>query len=102
MRISIIFMAAMIVGLCFFTYLHEQIHVNIFNDYDINSTVEYFSHFPGVATIGESACPTETCKLSHNINDIIGYHLLSMYFMIGLGIFFILIYMEMKDDEQYF
>ena len=87
MKISLIFLIIYMIGCCVITVLHEEVHVIIFDSYGIDSHVEYFSHFPPKAvTIPESPCPTEQCTASHNLNEIIGYPLMLIYGVFGLGL----------------
>jgi len=84
--------------------MHEQTHVEIFRHYGINSSIEWFSHFPDVVTVGDRGCPTYECVLAHNNADNIGYHLEVVLLLGGVGIYFIIFLMEemleRKDEEN--
>jgi len=79
-------------------YMHEQVHKEIFRGYGIESRVEYISHFPDFVTIAESPCPTDSCKLAHNINEIVGYPLGIIYLVFAILIFYRIIQEEIKLD----
>ena len=77
--------------------MHEQVHVEIFRSYGIESHVEYFSHFPNLVTIAEEGCVDEVCVLAHNINEAISYPLLFFYSMIGMLLILIIVAIEEKE-----
>jgi hypothetical protein len=60
---------------------HENIHVQIFRSYGIES--EVFWDWDRAYTRPEDACPTEKCEELHNWNELIGYYLLTLYTTIG-------------------
>lgn len=66
-------------GLMFLGFMHEQVHIQIYANDGIDSHIEYFSHFPNLVTVAEEPCKTEICRLSHNLNEIVGYHLIVFY-----------------------
>ncbi len=68
--------------------MHEQAHVQIYKHYGIDSKVSYFKSFPDLTTIPEKNCPTESCILAHNINEIVGYHIIVLYLLIFIGFIF--------------
>jgi len=103
MKLTLLFMIVIFLGFLGIGYMHEQVHVEIFRSYKIESHVEYLSHFPDFVTIADgnySMC-TESCVLAHNINEVVGYHLLFFYVMIGLGIWIIIAIMELKLWKEY-
>ena len=79
------FVFLILVGLVGFAYMHEMAHVEIYKSYGINSHIEWFSHFPGVATVADTACPNDSCRLAHNINEAVSYPLLIVFCLIALG-----------------
>ncbi len=88
-----------IIGLIFFMvgiYLHEQVHVEIYKSYGIESKVEYFSHFPDFVTIAERPCPTEICESYHWSNEIFTYNIQCFYFLFLFGFAFIIFILENK------
>ena len=92
MRNSTIFLILIPFGLILMGYLHEQVHVQIYESYDIESKVEYFKGFPNFQTVVTDAkgeC-LEECELAHNINEAIGYPLLIIYFMLTFGFYFLI------------
>ncbi|MFW6025507.1 MAG: hypothetical protein ACOCRX_04125 [Candidatus Woesearchaeota archaeon] len=80
-------------GLC---YYHELVHVEIFKSYGIEAEIDMFSEFPDAVTYykptEENRC-NENCKLTNNINEVVGYHLVwfMIFFQIVFGIIFLLI-----------
>lgn len=95
---NILFGFIMLTGLILFGVMHEQAHSEIYLSYGIKSNIEYFSHFPDFVTIAESPCPTDSCELANNINDIIGYSLMPFYILIGFGFFLVLSKREEKNE----
>lgn len=63
----------------FMGVLHEQVHVEIYKGYGIDTEVKYFSEFPDMVTIAEERCPTEECELANNINEAITYPLTAVF-----------------------
>ena len=92
------FGVVLMLGLFGFVVMHEQVHVQIYESYGIDSRVEWFSHFPSVVTIGESACPTEMCVLAHNMNEVVGY--VAMVFYVVFGFFGILLLKLLEDFNK--
>jgi len=90
MKLSFIFGIIIIFAFLLSGYMHEQVHVAIFKDYNIESHVEYFSHFPAIVTIAEKSCPTSECELAHEINEAIGYQLDAFFIIIAFGLLFII------------
>ena len=87
----LLFFALIFIGsFILFGYMHEQVHVTIFDHYDIESEVKYLSSFPNFATVYYEPCPTEECTLAHNINEAIGYQLIPLYILMGFGLFLII------------
>jgi len=85
MKQSIIFIIAFLIGLMGLGFMHEKVHQEIFEHEGIKSKINWFADFPAMTTIAERPCPTESCKLANNINDVVGYHLIIIYSIIGLG-----------------
>lgn len=85
----------MILGLLSFIFMssimHEQVHVQIYKHHGVESHIEWFSHFPHVATVADSPCPTPECILAHNINEVVGYTLEGFFIMVYFGFIFVLI-----------
>jgi hypothetical protein len=79
---------------------HEAAHVAIFEDYGIESHVEYWGHGMDWVTISEAApagqC-NETCHVLHNVNEIVSYNLMGFLVLIGVGFLFILIIMSVNN-----
>lgn len=74
-----------VVILCFvFTYAHEEAHRQVLYHYNIDSHIEWFSHFPVVVTVPDSPCPTESCILANNIVDSYGYQMQIVFLLLGV------------------
>ena len=94
MRYSAMFAIMLFLGFIGNGIMHEQGHVAINNSYGIESKVYYLKYFPHFATVAEEPCPTEECKLAHNINEAIGYPLQIFYLIIGFAFLMIIILLE--------
>lgn len=77
--------------------LHEKVHVIIFEHYDIESHVEYFSHFPDFVTIADEPCKEKTCLLAHEINEAVGYPLMLLIVLLFIGLFIIILNQEERN-----
>jgi hypothetical protein len=87
-----------LMGVILMVAYHEEAHVQINRAYDIDSRIDWFSNFPrAVSTISNEPCPTESCKLAHNLNEVIGYTLFSFYIAIG-GLFLLTRAVDFKID----
>ena len=93
---KIFFSIVILFGFFGLGFMHEQVHIAIQNSYGIESHIEYFSHFPDLVTVSSGGCPTEECNLAHNINEIVGYPLMVLYIVFGLGL---LILIGLKEKE---
>lgn len=51
MKISNYFIILILAGYILFGVMHEQVHVQIYKSYGIDSKVEYFKYFPNFETI---------------------------------------------------
>jgi len=71
-------------------YMHEQVHVAIYNLNGIEAHAEYFKEWPDLKTIPERNCDTEGCILAHNINEVVGYPLQIIYMVVCLATLIIL------------
>jgi hypothetical protein len=90
---------------CFFAYMHEQAHVQIYKHYNINSHIEYIKSFPNLATYPESNCPeNSTCKLENSINEAIGYQLMPIFVFLIVSMFIlialIIYYINLKEEKD--
>lgn len=95
--LSIFFGIIIIFNFFLLGYMHEQVHVEIFKSYGIESHIEYFSHFPDFVTIADEwgSCTNE-CKLAHNINEAIMYPLQIFYIVISSGLFILITLKELN------
>lgn len=82
---TVLFCAIGIIGFFFLGFMHEQVHVQIFKGYGINSTVDYLNWNGDFITTPDRNCPTESCNLAHDINEAVTYPLTSVYLMIFFG-----------------
>lgn len=95
-------MITVFMGFLGLAYMHEQVHVQIFNSYDIESHVDYIHYLPDFATVpdGDYYKCNDFCVLSHNINESVGYHLIIIYVILGLGFLFIIGLLELIWKES--
>jgi hypothetical protein len=82
----------------FSSYMHEQTHVAILAQDGIKSHVEYFSHFPDLATIPEAPCKTETCLLANEMNEVVSYNLMPFFMILLFGFLGIMVYLQYLCD----
>jgi len=90
-----------------FIATHEKVHQIIFADYGINSRV--LINGTDMLTHPDKPCPTDTCNLAHEINESIGYQVLPMLILVGVGLFIIILMLEQikdlteeKDENKFF
>ena len=63
-----------------FILMHEASHVAIYKGEGIDSKIKINAR--GIYTLAERPCETDVCRLSHNLNEIVGYHLLGTILII--------------------
>ncbi len=80
---------------------HEEVHKQIYRGYNINSTIEYNVLDGRAVTIAEKSCPNEYCTMAHNFNEIVSYNLDYMYWMVGLGLFVLILISELRLDLEH-
>lgn len=95
-----IFLLAIYVVMMNHISLHEAIHKSIWEDYDINSTIEInFKTISGTTTADlneyNNKC-NDYCKFQHNLNDIVGYNIVTLV-LFTLVIFAGLVIIKMSD-----
>jgi len=100
MRKATLFFIIMILGFFGLGYMHERVHVEIYRNHGIESHIEYLSHFPHWITIAEKPCPTDSCKLAHDINEVVGYQLAPFYIIIGLGLLCMIVFLEDINERR--
>lgn len=81
-------------------YLHEQVHVQIFSSYDINSNVYYFKYFPDVATVSDKDCPDSNCILAHSINEAVNYNTTPIFMILAVGLMIIIAELEFRRENE--
>ena len=84
-----------LLGLVGLIQSHEQVHVEIYKSYGIESHVKYLN-FPAPVTIPEEPCPTDACILAHNNNEVFGYQFFVGIFVISLFLIIIIAMIEIK------
>jgi len=94
MKITLLASFILMLGFIGMGYMHEMVHIEIFRSYEIESHMEWFSHFPDLVTIAEEPCPTEECNLAHNINEAITYPIEIIFLTIGLLMILIILLKE--------
>ena len=99
--LSLLFSVFFIVTFFYLTYTHEQVHVEIFRSYNINSKIDMFSYFPDAVTIPEENCPDEYCNLANNLNEAFSYPLFILFALIGFGFFLIILLKEIELMRRY-
>ena len=99
-RLTNVAVVIFFLGIIGLGYMHEQVHVEIYRGYGVESHVEYFSHFPNLVTIAKEPCPVEECVLAHNINEIASYPLLIFYVVFGQLALMVLVFLENKSKEE--
>lgn len=99
----IIIIAFLICGILlnfYLTFMHEATHQQIFESYGINSKIHMLKNFPTAYTLPEEDCSIETCKFSHNLNEIIGYQLDAFYWLFFISFLFIIISILLIKSER--
>lgn len=99
MKISIFFLIIGMLTIFMFGYMHEQAHIAIYKSYGVKAEATYFANFPDMTTTAEKPCPTDTCFLANNINEIVGYPLLVILTTIILGFFLTIFVLEIKNGN---
>ena len=94
MKFTILFAVIGILGFVGFVYMHEFGHQEIYRSYNLDSEIDWFSHFPVVRTMPEKDCPITACTVAQNFHDTVGYHLMPVYFLILFFGFVVLIVLE--------
>jgi len=100
MRNSTAFGIIMILGLLGIGVMHEQVHVAIYKGYGIESEVHYIKYFPSFMTVAEKPCPTETCQLAHDINEVVGYPLIAFYIVLMTALLLLIINTEEQNERH--
>jgi hypothetical protein len=94
----------LLAGLVAITWMHEEVHVQIYNSYGVASSIHWFKNFPkSVQTIteGDASGCNDTCELAHNINEAIYYPYIAAYSVLGsMLIIFTYIKMSVKREVQ--
>ena len=94
MRMAIAFALIFLIGYLGMSYMHEEVHVQIYRSYGIDSEILLFEAFPHFATRAEEPCSVPECNLAHNINEAITYTLQFIYLIIGFGLITIILILE--------
>lgn len=99
MKITLIFMVFIIFLIGLGTFLHEQVHVMIFNQYGIDSQVYYLKYFPDVTTVPEKNCPNDACILAQSINEAIDYNTTPIFLVLAVGLMIIIAELEFRREN---
>lgn len=67
-----------LLGLFGFAYMHEMVHLTIYETYGLEAEVDMFN-FPHATTTANGTCPNAECNLAHNINEAISYPLMIIF-----------------------
>ena len=81
------------------TFMHEQAHVSINEAYGLESEVRWFSDFPSVSTYIYGDC-NDNCELLHEMNEIVTYNFDDLKIIVGFGLLFIMIILELMYNEM--
>ena len=80
-------------GLVFYNYLfmHEIVHKTIWEYDGVESKIQYDFGIPtSTKATGDYEKCSNTCELSHNINEIVGYQIDSFFYLLYIiGLFLI-------------
>ncbi len=97
-RFSTVFIFIILIGLALLVYMHEEVHVIIYDTYGIDSEIGI--DFPHAYTkpIGNYSECNDSCELAHNINEAVTYPLLSFYLLISFGFYIVIILQELQYD----
>lgn len=103
-KLTLVFLLALILGLMANGYMHEEVHRAIFSDYGVHSEVYYLKYFPRMVTVPNVTeaieyC-NESCNIQHEENEIVGYNIEGIYYIIGIGLFFIILLLEYRLDNK--
>jgi hypothetical protein len=96
MKVSIICMFMLVISIFLGGYLHEQVHVKIYRDYNISSHVDYWGDFPNFITYPEKRCDNPNCILANELNEIVGYPLMVILSSLGFLLVVIIVFLEYK------
>lgn len=91
-KVIIVFGILILIGLISFAYSHEDAHKQIYKNYGVDSTIHLFALPPYTSTEGK--CPDSNCELAHSVNEIVGYQLLIIYFIISIGFLVVIAELE--------
>jgi hypothetical protein len=99
MKIFIMFVIFIIAVSFIMGYLHEQVHVAIYSQYGINSTVYYFKYFPYFVTIPDKECPDSNCILVNSLNESISYNILAVFLILAGGFLSVIRLLEISNED---
>lgn len=69
-----------------YVVVHEQVHQAIFRSYGVPSevTINYFTMSGSTEAINHIELCDSNCELAHSINEIVGYNLATLIFVITI------------------
>jgi len=102
--LSIIFVVIFLSGIFLNIISHEQAHQAIFTSYGIDSSIHYrgayFQVSPENMTYASKMC-NETCLMLHSQNEIVGYNTQGLFVLIGAGLLFIILLIELGQNDMH-
>lgn len=88
-----------LLGSYFHTFYHEMAHKVIYAEDGIESRIEITFFSMGGVTIPEENCNSERCRLSNNLNEIVGYISAAFIINFWLMLIFVLVYVEARRKK---
>ena len=95
--LSIMFLIIFLGSFWLLGRLHEEAHVAIFENYNSDSTIQYWKGFLPQSTTGKCFNNSD-CELAHSINESVGYQILPFFILIGGGLLSIIIFLESREE----
>lgn len=94
MKISTIFILAIVFSFILFSYMHEQVHKEIYKSFGMDSVI--YIDFPDLVTeaVDNFKNCNEYCNLAHNINEAVSYPLMGFFVLFSLGLLIIIQFLE--------
>jgi hypothetical protein len=100
MKFALVFSIVFVFGLFIGAYLHERAHQSFYARDGIKSRIDMFGAFPDAQTIPERDCISKECVLLNGMNEIVGYNLQGLYWLVGMGLFVVIALLEPKKKPE--
>lgn len=106
---KLFFMAIIVMGIYYITYIsvynHELMHQNIYEDYDIDSSIhldiylfDSYTRADNITELKEN-CDLD-CKFKQQLVDIIGRHIIMVFLLLAFfGFLYFYYHMFIKDEN---